>query len=286
MAQWTDMDTDFDDDGSTPWALGDDDEAEPFERWDEEDDGADDPWLDHELDQLRHAADDTDEEAASYGQPVDSRAGLIGEPSGDAPSGPVLRRPAPRRSRHRRANTDDAADLPAPHTPGYRRDRRGTWRYAANGRAVPGARDLTLRWLYRFPTQRGSILVPVDQVRNEAELAWCLAWKHTLTTRIIDGHSVTVIAVPGGEWERRADIPIGLWAPELAASRLLAIADVARIAGVSPATITAYLARRRMPPPVTRIGNSPVWTRPVVDHWLTTRPGQGVRPRGAPPGRR
>jgi hypothetical protein len=48
---------------------------------------------------------------------------------------------------------------------------------------------------------------------------------------------------------------------------------------VTPATITAYLARRRMPEPVTRIGNSPIWTRPVIHHWLATRPGQGVRSR-------
>ena len=84
-----------------------------------------------------------------------------------------------------------------------------------------------------------------------------MRWKHTLTTALSSGRVVTVVRIPVGEWERRADIPIGLWAPELNASRLLGVADVARIAGVSPATITAYLARRRMPPPVTRIGNSP-----------------------------
>jgi predicted DNA-binding transcriptional regulator AlpA len=82
-----------------------------------------------------------------------------------------------------------------------------------------------------------------------------------------------------GEWERRADIPVGLWAPELTAGRLLGIADVARLAGVSPATVTAYLARRRMPSPVTRVGNSPVWSRPIIRQWLASRPGQGARTR-------
>ena len=85
--------------------------------------------------------------------------------------------------------------------------------------------------------------------------------------------------MPVGEWERRADVPFGLWAPELAPTRLLAVADVARLAGVSAATITAYLCRGHMPAPVTRLGTSPVWSRPVITQWLAGRPGQGARPR-------
>ena len=125
--------------------------------------------------------------------------------------------------------------------PGYVRDRRGTWRYAATGRAVPGARDLTLWALHRFPIHRGQVLVPVDLVRTEAELAWCMVWKHTLTTSLQARHLQSVVRVPVGEWERRADVPFGLWAPELAPTRLLAVGDVARLVGVSAATITAYL---------------------------------------------
>lgn len=268
MGRWLeqDLDDDLDDDGgAAPWALGHDDDPEPLERWDDQDDEAGDPWLDEQLDSLRSAGDpDLPTEA--------------GRPRGDEAAGIVLRHPAPVRSpRRRRADPEAAADLPRPATPGYVRDRRGTWRYTATGRAVPGARDLTLRSLHRFPTQRGSVLVPVERVRREAELGWCLAWKHTLTTRMLDGHSVTVIAVPAGEWERRADIPIGLWAPELTASRLLAIGDVGRLAGVSSPTITAYLARGRMPEPVMRLGHTPVWTRPVIAQWLAARPGQGRR---------
>jgi predicted DNA-binding transcriptional regulator AlpA len=161
--------------------------------------------------------------------------------------------------------------------PGYVRDGRGTWRYAATGRTVAGARDLTLRSLYRFPTQRAQVLVPLDLARTEPELAWCLAWKHTLTTRVDGRRLTTVLRIPAGEWDRRADVPFGLWAPELTAGRLLAISDVARLAGVSPATVTAYLSRRRMPAPVTRIGSTPVWSRPVIAQWLASRPGQGRR---------
>jgi predicted DNA-binding transcriptional regulator AlpA len=88
-----------------------------------------------------------------------------------------------------------------------------------------------------------------------------------------------VVRVPVGEWERRADVPFGLWAPELAPTRLLAVADVARLVGVSAATITAYLCRGHMPAPVTRLGTSPVWSRRVITQWLAGRPGQGARPR-------
>src|SRR5207248_7313224 len=138
--------------------------------------------------------------------------------------------------------------------------------------------DLTLRTLHRFPVSGTAVLVPVDQIRTEAELAWCMAWKSTLTTAIRSSAVHTVLRIPVGEWERRADIPVVLWAPELAATRLLGIADVARIAGVGPATITAYRARGRLPAPVTRIGNSPVWSAPVIQQWLGSRPGQGTWP--------
>jgi predicted DNA-binding transcriptional regulator AlpA len=261
MAHW--VDDEVDEEGPAPWALGDDD-FEPLARWD--DDGGDlaDGWLDDQLRQVRSTVD-------------------RGAPGGTCPEnvagGVALRHPAPTRPpRRRRADPDAVSDIPAPNIPGYVRDRRGTWRYAATGQAVPGARDLTLRALYRFPVHRSCVLVPVGLARTEDELAWCLAWKHTLTTRLAGGRSVTVLRVPVEEWERRADIPFGLWAPELTATRLLAIGDVARLAGVTPATITAYLSRRRMPAPVMRLGHTPVWSRPIITQWLATRPGQGRRP--------
>jgi predicted DNA-binding transcriptional regulator AlpA len=256
MARW--IDEDLDGDGPAPWALGDD-EAEPLGAWDGDGDdghGPDDAWLDEQLARLGR-------------RPGDDAAGG---------GGVALRRPAPRRVvRRRRADPLAAADLPAPAVPGYVRDGRGTWRYAATGRAVPGARDLTLRSLYRFPVDRGRVAVPVELVRSEAELGWCLAWRHTLTTRLAGGRSITVVRVPVGEWERRADVPFGLWAPELTATRLLAIGDVARLAGVTPATVTAYLSRGRMPAPVARLGGTPLWSRPIIRQWLADRPGQGRR---------
>jgi len=253
-------------DGSAPWALGDaDDNGELFERWDGADDDLTDGWLDEQLARVSDANDTTASTGADDG---------AGQAAGD---GVVLRRMAPQRYRPRRADRDADADLPTANVPGYVRDRRGTWRYAATGGAVPGARDLTLRSLYRFSAHQGHVHVPVELVRTEAELSWCLGWKHTITTRLSGGRSTTVVRVPVGEWERRADIPFGVWAPELSAGRLLGVSDVTRLAGVSPATITAYLSRRRMPEPVMRIGRAPVWSRPVIRHWLAGRPGQGRR---------
>ena len=284
MAHW--IDDDLDEDGPAPWALGDD-EPQPLDTWDSDDEddrvGPGDAWLDEQLARLNPRSDvdgvaggsDNDDSATSAG---------VGEPSWAGPDagggGVVLRHPAPSRApRRRRADPDAVADLPAPVVPGYVRDRRGTWRYAATGETVPAGRDLTLRSLYRFPIHRGQVLVPVILARTEPELSWCVAWSHTLTTRLAGRRSTTVLRIPVGEWERRADVPFGLWAPELTASRLLSINDVARLSGVTGATITAYLSRRRMPPPVARLGHTPVWSRPVIAQWLASRPGQGTRSR-------
>ena len=276
------------DDRWEPWGLGDD-EPETPEPGDSDDGPTNaDRWLDEQLGQLRpQPLADATPPAAPAGEHAAQRPDTGDGPGSalmpDRTSGSqeclLLRKAAPTRPpRRRRADPDGVADLPAACVSGYVRDRRGTWRYSATGQAVPGARDLTLRSLHRFPARRGHVLVPVEQLRSEPELAWCMAWKQTLTTSLHGGCVLRVLHVPGDEWERRADIPFGLWAPELTPTRLLGVADVARIAGVTPATITAYLARRRMPPPVTRIGHSPVWSRPVIHQWLATRPGQGVRP--------
>jgi hypothetical protein len=58
-----------------------------------------------------------------------------------------------------------------------------------------------VRSLYRFPSHHGHVLVPLDLVRKEAELAWCLDWKHTLTTRMTNGQLISVVQVPMAEWE-------------------------------------------------------------------------------------
>jgi hypothetical protein len=162
--------------------------------------------------------------------------------------------------------------------PGYLRDRRGTWRYAATGEAVPGARDVTLRALWRFPRSAGHVLVPVGLARTEGELAWCLAHRDVAVARSGPaGKAEVVVRVPVGEWEERADIPVGLWAPELEPTRLLDAEAVAVRARVTAAAVRKYLQRGVMPPPVARFGGSPVWSVPVIRAWLATRPGPGRR---------
>ena len=82
-----------------------------------------------------------------------------------------------------------------------------------------------------------------------------------------------------------ADVPddapvdhvVGIDAPELRVDVVLTIGDVAELAGVSPATITAYRRRGGFPEPQAVLARTPVWSRPVVEHWLASRPGNGWR---------
>jgi hypothetical protein len=57
-----------------------------------------------------------------------------------------------------------------------------------------------LRSAYRFPVHHGHVLVPLQLVRTDADLAWCLAWKHTLNTRLTRGRMISVLHVPVVEW--------------------------------------------------------------------------------------
>jgi predicted DNA-binding transcriptional regulator AlpA len=277
----------FDLESDDPYDPSDEDE-EPGElaQWDFDDvDGGEDgdvleDWLDRRLAENRNLLEGDN-------GPGDRDRD---DPDGDnqlPETGPVLRRPAPARVvRRRRADPSASADLPAATVPGYYRDRRGTWRYAITGDAVPGARDLTLRSLYRFPRRTGTVFVPLLAARTEVELGWCLDFASAglATTRAGPGRGFAVaLRVPAGEWDRHADVPFGMCAPELDPRRLLDSDAVAALAGVTRATVAAYLARQLMPPPVSRVGNSPVWTRPVIRAWLATRPGRGGRRRTGVP---
>jgi predicted DNA-binding transcriptional regulator AlpA len=263
-----------DDDLATSWALGYDDECAGLAQWDLPDgESPADAWLDEQLARPGSPQGPAPEVATPEGLPSD----LVKVCDTD---GPVLRRPAPRRVVRRRAAAGAPADLPAPMVPGYLRDRRGTWRYASSGRSVPGARDVTLRALHRFPSRRGKVLVPLRLAKTEPELAWCLVFvAGGLTTRVDGTRFETVVEVPAGEWAARADVPVGLYAPELDPTRLLDAAATADLCRVSRATIASYLSRGAMPPPAAYYGGSPVWSRPVIHQWLATRPGQGARPK-------
>lgn len=57
----------------------------------------------------------------------------------------------------------------------------------------------------------------------------------------------------------------------------LTTAQAAALAGIKPRTWSSYVARGQAPPPIARIGSTPVWDREQVEHWLRNRPGQGVK---------
>lgn len=58
------------------------------------------------------------------------------------------------------------------------------------------------------------------------------------------------------------------------ADRLLTAIEVARYCGLHKDTITAYRARRQMPPPDQQYGRTPLWFESTIKEWR-----QGVRPR-------
>ena len=179
---------------------------------------------------------------------------------------------------HRSARSDAALRLPEMVVPnGYRRDRRGTWRYVAGGRSVPGARDVTVATLHIWGRQRHPLVVciPVVEARRHVELEWVLDhWDPSGERTVRMGtprRHVQVIEVPRREWETYASIPLGVDAPELLAHKMLTTLYVARLAGVSDKTITAYLARRQMPAPQLLAGRTPLWSRPIIEQWLDRR---------------
>lgn len=82
------------------------------------------------------------------------------------------------------------------------------------------------------------------------------------------------LPVGGGD---RHDRVIGMSAPELDVRAMLTTADIADLMGVAPDTVAAYRHRGYLPEPQATVGRTPVWSRPVMDHWIKTRPGSGWR---------
>ena len=181
----------------------------------------------------------------------------------------------------------DTADSPATPAEGwvertaadgagaFWRDATGTWRYRLDGVEVPGATDVTLGDLFAPPVElRGDAAVRVvprawASRHPDHPLAW--AFEHAeLGAR-------DAIEVPDALWQERAGRVVAMAAPDLHPHNLIGVDGVAAVAGVSEATVRSYLARAQMPPPVHRVGGSPVWSRPVVERWLRARQGQKRR---------
>lgn len=149
----------------------------------------------------------------------------------------------------------------------YRRDGTGTWRYTVDGDPVPGAQDLLLGDLFHPDVHEDGErrVVPRHWVglRPGHPLAWVTPFGE-LGTR-------EPYLVPVDEWEGHRDDVVGMLAPELHPTQLVGVEEVAGIAGISEVTVRAYVHRRQMPLPVTRVGGSPIWSRPVIEQWLRRR---------------
>jgi hypothetical protein len=161
----------------------------------------------------------------------------------------------------------------------YRRDASGRWEYTAGGDPVPGGHDLLLADLYPAPAagtgRRAARLVPRRWLRRRSDHP--LAWVVAIDDDRDDGDDASgppdAVVISASVWLRHADDVVGMVAPELHPSALLGVVDVAELIDVTPSTVRAYLHRRQMPAPVTRVGDAPVWTRPIIERWLATRRG-------------
>ena len=145
----------------------------------------------------------------------------------------------------------------------YRRLPDGAWCYFW-GAAVPGARDLTLgEVLVTDPGAHVGEIAASFRTLRAAERAW-LAGEQTGTAGVAVRRRGTLPPHAG-------DLILGLLAPELHVQALMTVADVARVAGVSKATVDSYRYRDELPPPQATSGRTPLWSRPVVRHWLASR---------------
>ena len=144
----------------------------------------------------------------------------------------------------------------------YERTRDGQWLYPW-GEPVPDARDITVGDVLRLG------LVDNDDTSRDG---------------LADGlHEDALVDHADDETgadlrdEDAYDRVVGLDAPELHVRAMVTISDIAEMVGVAPDTIAAYRYRGYLPEPQAVIGRTPVWSRPIIRHWLETRPGNGWR---------
>lgn len=146
----------------------------------------------------------------------------------------------------------------------YERTSNGEWLYPW-GDPVPGARDLTLGEVLRLGLMHDGSIISRDGLTDGLR-----------EDPLVDHRPPPVDEV---DWEDHETLGrvVGLDAPELHVRAMLTIADIADMTGVAPDTIAAYRYRGYLPEPQAVIGRTPVWSRPIIRHWLKTRPGNGWR---------
>ncbi|MFP4148700.1 MAG: helix-turn-helix transcriptional regulator [Nitriliruptoraceae bacterium] len=145
----------------------------------------------------------------------------------------------------------------------------GSWRYSW-GETVPGAADLTLGDLISID---GEVQCAATARRfrdlTDGEERW-LAGDASAADQVL-------LRRRPGYRPHTGDLIIGLMAPELHPLAMLTVGEIAEATGVSKATIDSYRYRGYLPEPQTVRGRTPLWTRPVIRHWLGSRPGSGWR---------
>lgn len=143
----------------------------------------------------------------------------------------------------------------------YQRTSEGQWLYPW-GEPVPGASDLTVGDVLRLGLVETNDSSDGD---DTARLGEDPMVDH-------DGDGLTDEEAAGDPHR-----VVGIQAPELHVRAMVTISDIAEMVGVAPDTIAAYRYRGYLPEPQAVIGRTPVWSRPVIRHWLQTRPGNGWR---------
>ncbi len=144
----------------------------------------------------------------------------------------------------------------------YERTSDGQWLYPW-GDPVPGAQDLTVGDVLRL----GLVHDGSDTSRD------------VLADGLRGDALIDLVEDDDVDWDTHEsfDRVVGLDAPELHVRAMLTIADIAEMIDVAPDTVAAYRYRGYLPEPQAVIGRTPVWARPIIRHWLETRPGNGWR---------
>jgi hypothetical protein len=146
------------------------------------------------------------------------------------------------------------------HAPAmYERDRNGTWRYAWRAR-VPRAMDLTPARLVQPRRHDDVVAIP----------AW--STKTALEPLVEESVSEGLWTFVDAElWTTVANRSIGIWACELQTQYMLDLDAIAARLHCRPATARSMHARKQLPPAQHRAGRTPLWSEPVVEHWMANR---------------
>ena len=147
----------------------------------------------------------------------------------------------------------------------YVRGTDGRWRYRW-GEPVPGAVDLTAGDVAALRIDDGH---GTGSARSRPGLEECLD--------ILGVGEATVLAGQPVPAEDDPERVVAMLAPELNALLMLTVGDIAQLADVSKATVDSYRYRGYLPRPQVVKSRTPLWSRPVVRHWLEHRPGSGWR---------